>query len=413
MGWFKDTSEKLKQIVVNQESIIESLSQLEDKVAWISATVGGQGALSRSSISGVGSSISEFLHFFRGNGDEYVCVWDSEYNTGSGTATMDIYKNGSLVDTETVATWSGAFGSFMVQPVVYLPAADRLWWIHTYSSSSDPKTALYEYDFDTQSSSLKETIDGITTGNADPMWGSGIGFDPTSGKMYIFLFDSNEVSGNPHRCRIQLFEYSSDGTIDHEIIDTEISAGTNRRANGWAVHAYDGTVYFSYVYSEGSAYYSRCGKISASLVSQTSWTVYDGYTASGSVGYADTPTALLPFGLCIRYNESTIRSPDESTTWDCSSYLDVDHGAQVVQKIDSGENYLVLTRTGTTVYLLKLESDTSVTSLGSVSVDSDYDHLSWVSCLGENYGVGVFPRSVPIGSGKKFLQFVPLTRDVI
>jgi hypothetical protein len=403
------------------ETIRGRVSSLEENVAWLSTVLGGPTALSRAVAKGAGSDLWGFYFLRRTNGDEYVFA-SYTYPTATTNQQLKVYKNGSLVYTETIADKALATGGMLSMihgPVVVTPGERVFYLRNNISAGYDITVDLREFDFGGLTGSTVATINGESRQNRTVFVGSAICYDPKTTKIYLCQASSNTLKDYlyPVDVTTSIHEFSSAGVVDHRVLflEEESSGGADIRKMILGASAYNGIVYFGlFTKYASNSYYSSLNYVSTSSTDASSWTTVRSVSKTG-IYYTYQKYLVLQYGLHIDYGSTALYSPDGSTSWDLSSYLD--SGTRQIstfRKVDSGENYEILTRKGTTAYLLSLSSGGGVNSISSRAVTSDYapTYVEWDPQPIEIAREGGYPKLAFVGTSKKFLELVPLTRSV-
>lgn len=377
-------------------------------MAWL--TTDTDALTEHGSVCGTGTDEFYFDVVRRSNGDQILFVSYS-YPDSTSSQVFRIYKNGTSIFEDNSAT--GYLST--TPPWVVNPYNDKCFYIKITKSSEDVTLSLYEYDIEAESSTLKDTINGESRGNYSGYGGASICFDPTTGKMYVSFGSSNFVLGGSNYDSMYIKEYSSAGVVDHTVFSEQRSSSSQRRKRtiiGSA--AYSGTLYFCVQQETHLTWTNYMASINCASVDATSWTTIDSRSYSGAYRTYER-YLILPYGLWIEYGTTTLTSPG-ATSWDLSSYLDSARQISLVYKVDSSDNFYVLTIKSTTAYLLKLESDTSVTEISSRTVDGNYvpAYYEYASApFPYPRKVGNWPRAAFIGTPEKYIEFTAPIRDII
>ena len=152
--------------------------------------------------------------------------------------------------------------------------------------------------------------------------------------------------------------------------------------------------------------------------STSSWDYILTATESGSLTsrYSGTsaayhPRSLGPHGLHFRGTDEILRKLGSATTWALAAFIDTDYNWGLIKKIDSDNNYYIVARTGTTMTLLHLANDGTVTSKDTRTCTSDFDYLTY-KALWVNNGVGVNPSDFGFGSPKEFYTLPDVWKEI-
>lgn len=386
-------------------------------MAWINLTQGASTSFSKAGTVSAGSDKYDFLYHTCSAG-EFVITWDQDYSPSSApNRYMYIYKNGSLEETVTIlASISADVQSQSCSLVPCAIRANELFYTYGYRSGNDQYVRVDKYNFlsgsTTTGLSTHQVTDAGTSGDNTRSLSCGMCWDPAQDKFYVIGAGHAWDVGVSQNGILRIWQLTSSGVLDHRVINTT-NYGASDRWCQTRIVALDGTVYYYYhLWDDSGSDIRRICKADGTATDTTETVTVTGPTTNSVTDYYGI---IGTYGLYVKYNETTLRSQDEATTWDLSSYMDTNCHITLVAKTETTEDYVFLTEKSGTVYLITCDNAGTVTQVATKVVDSDYTQHPEVIGVGSPFRKAVdwWPRQCLIGSAKKALSFVPLTRDII
>lgn len=413
MSWLARTKDldNLRGEVDGRLDELESrIENLEKQMAIITVDEAAQEILNTGSVENPGGDDYMCVQGFASNGDQITVTYLNPWTDSTlSEQYASVYRNGvKEVDLPIATASSGYDYAYLGQPV--LLTTHSIWYVKLSVSSQNWTIHLYEYNLSSKSSteSWSQEIEARMASPTFSMAGAGICDRPSSDKIYIYGVGWQGNFGGTQQTTYYAWECDADGTEDHRILYTQGVGDVLYCPGGMCVQA--GTLYVYGYYWTPNTYTFRVVKtdVSASDGAFSQEYTETGATALGSFG---------PFGLLQRQADHKLISVISDQVWDISTYSDAYHNTAVLQKIDSSENFYLLTwkSSNSTVYLLKLDSGGTVTSKASRSGISLSSHLmhqlgrpsNWKASEGEHF------KYAFVGSGSKLFSVVSKGLDVI